>query len=106
MAVLKYTEDNWEEFREGVFRKIVYLEDIMTVMIEFRNGRFQLTKDASHLDVINSEHTNSGTMLHVSIAPAETTICSVMLKAGLIYVAMAAIPILLFVLMMLAAHRK
>ena len=38
MAVLKYTDDNWEEVRNEVFRKIVYLKDIMTVMIEFRNG--------------------------------------------------------------------
>jgi len=38
MAVKKYSEDNWEEVRSGVFRKIVYLKDIMTVMIEFRNG--------------------------------------------------------------------
>jgi mannose-6-phosphate isomerase-like protein (cupin superfamily) len=38
MAVLKYTKGNWEEIRDGVFRKIVYLEDIMTVIIEFRNG--------------------------------------------------------------------
>lgn len=38
MAVLKFKEDNWEEIREGVFRKIVYLKHIMTVMIEFRNG--------------------------------------------------------------------
>lgn len=38
MAVLKYNEDNWELIREGVFRKLVYLNDIMTVMIEFRNG--------------------------------------------------------------------
>jgi quercetin dioxygenase-like cupin family protein len=38
MAVLKYSEDNWEEIRDGVFRKLVYLNDIMTVMIEFRNG--------------------------------------------------------------------
>lgn len=38
MAVLKYTNDNWEEIRDGISRKIVYLEDIMTVMIEFRNG--------------------------------------------------------------------
>ena len=38
MAVKKYSEDNWEEVRNGVFRKIVYLKDIMTVMIEFRNG--------------------------------------------------------------------
>ena len=38
MAVQKYKEDNWEEIRSGVFRKIVYLKDIMTVMIEFRNG--------------------------------------------------------------------
>lgn len=38
MSVLKYHENNWEEVREGVFRKIVYLEKIMTVMIEFRNG--------------------------------------------------------------------
>jgi len=38
MAVKKYSEDNWEEVRSGVFRKIVCLKDIMTVMIEFRNG--------------------------------------------------------------------
>ncbi len=38
MAVTKYKDDNWEEVRKGVFRKIVYLKDIMTVMIEFRNG--------------------------------------------------------------------
>jgi quercetin dioxygenase-like cupin family protein len=38
MNVLKYNEDNWEEIRDGVFRKLVYLNDIMTVMIEFRNG--------------------------------------------------------------------
>lgn len=38
MAVVKYTEDNWEEIHNGTFRKIVYLKDIMTVMIEFRNG--------------------------------------------------------------------
>ena len=38
MAIKKYSEDNWEEVRNGVFRKVVYLKDIMTVMIEFRNG--------------------------------------------------------------------
>jgi mannose-6-phosphate isomerase-like protein (cupin superfamily) len=38
MAIQRYVEDNWEEIRTGVFRKIVYLEDIMTVMNEFRNG--------------------------------------------------------------------
>ena len=38
MAVKKYIEENWEEVREGVFRKIVNLEHLMTVMIEFRNG--------------------------------------------------------------------
>jgi len=38
MASLKYTNDNWEVIREGVFRKIVHLENLMTVMIEFRNG--------------------------------------------------------------------
>jgi len=38
MAVKKYSEDNWEEVRTGVFRKIVFLKDIMTVMFEFRNG--------------------------------------------------------------------
>jgi quercetin dioxygenase-like cupin family protein len=38
MAVLKFTKDNWEEIRDGVFRKIICLEGIMTVMIEFRNG--------------------------------------------------------------------
>jgi len=38
MAILKYSNDNWDQIRDGVFRKIVYLEDIMTVMIEFRNG--------------------------------------------------------------------
>jgi quercetin dioxygenase-like cupin family protein len=38
MAILRYIEDNWDEIRKGVFRKIVYMEDIMTVLIEFRNG--------------------------------------------------------------------
>ena len=38
MAVKIYSENNWEEVRSGVFRKIVYLKDIMTVMIEFYNG--------------------------------------------------------------------
>ncbi|HEY3390292.1 MAG TPA: cupin domain-containing protein [Prolixibacteraceae bacterium] len=38
MAVKKYSEDTWEEVRTGVFRKIVYLKDIMTVIFEFRNG--------------------------------------------------------------------
>ncbi len=38
MAVLKYGEKNWEQITDGVFRKIVYLKDIMTVMVEFRNG--------------------------------------------------------------------
>jgi len=38
MAVKKFSEDNLEEVRSGVFRKIVSLKDIMTVMIEFRNG--------------------------------------------------------------------
>ena len=38
MAVLKYGKENWEEIKDGVFRKIVYLNDIMTVMFEFRNG--------------------------------------------------------------------
>lgn len=38
MAVTKYKDENWEQIREGVFRKLVYLEHIMTVMIEFRNG--------------------------------------------------------------------
>jgi len=38
MAIKKYSEDTWEEVRTGVFRKLVYLKGIMTVMIEFRNG--------------------------------------------------------------------
>lgn len=38
MAILRYIENNWDEIRKGVFRKIVYMEDIMTVLIEFRNG--------------------------------------------------------------------
>jgi len=38
MTVLKYKEDNWEETKAGVFRKIVRLKQIMTVIIEFRNG--------------------------------------------------------------------
>ena len=38
MAVQKYNLDNWVETREGVFRKIVYLGHIMTVLFEFRNG--------------------------------------------------------------------
>jgi len=38
MAVKKYSEDDWQRVRDGVFRKIVTLNDLMTVMIEFRNG--------------------------------------------------------------------
>jgi len=38
MAVKKYKDDNWQEVRSRVFRKVVHLNDIMTVMIEFRNG--------------------------------------------------------------------
>jgi quercetin dioxygenase-like cupin family protein len=38
MAVSKYSKENWDEVSNGVYRKIVYLEDLMTVMIEFRNG--------------------------------------------------------------------
>ena len=44
MTVKKYSEDNWEEVRDGVFRKIVYLKDIMTVMIEFRNGPWNVAE--------------------------------------------------------------
>ncbi|MEI6679442.1 MAG: cupin domain-containing protein [Mariniphaga sp.] len=38
MAILNYTKENWVEVSSGVYRKIVYLEHLMTVMIEFRNG--------------------------------------------------------------------
>lgn len=38
MAVLKYSDDNWQEIRDGVFRKLIYLEKLMSVIIEFRNG--------------------------------------------------------------------
>ena len=38
MAVLKLDDKSWEEVRPGVFRKIAYLEHLMTVMFEFRNG--------------------------------------------------------------------
>ena len=38
MNVLKYEAENWHEIRNGVFRKIVHLEQLMTVMFEFRNG--------------------------------------------------------------------
>ena len=44
MTVKKYSEDNWEEVRDGVFRKIVYLKDIMTVMVEFRNGPWNVAE--------------------------------------------------------------
>jgi len=44
MTVKKYSEDNWEKVRDGVFRKIVYLKDIMTVMIEFRNGPWNVAE--------------------------------------------------------------
>jgi quercetin dioxygenase-like cupin family protein len=47
MAIQRYAEDNWEEIRNGIFRKIVYLEDIMTVMVEFRNGPWS-EADALH----------------------------------------------------------
>ena len=38
MNVLKYETECWEEIRNGVFRRIVHLEQLMTVMFEFRNG--------------------------------------------------------------------
>ena len=38
MNVLKYETDSWVELRKGVFRRIVHLEQLMTVMFEFRNG--------------------------------------------------------------------
>ena len=38
MGILNYSEEGWEEVREGTFRKLVHLEQLMTVMIEFRNG--------------------------------------------------------------------
>jgi len=38
MAVQKYLENNWEEIRKDVFRKIIHLDHLMSVMIEFRNG--------------------------------------------------------------------
>jgi quercetin dioxygenase-like cupin family protein len=40
MAIERYSEVNWEEIRSGVFRKIIYLENLMTVMVEFRKGRW------------------------------------------------------------------
>ena len=44
MAVKKYSENTWEEVRAGVFRKVVYLKDIMTVMVEFRNGPWEVAE--------------------------------------------------------------
>lgn len=38
MAVKKYLEDNWIQGRTGVFRKIVHLKNLMSVIVEFRNG--------------------------------------------------------------------
>ncbi len=38
MNVLKYETESWVELRKGVFRRIVHLEHLMTVMFEFRNG--------------------------------------------------------------------
>ncbi len=38
MAVCKYKDTPWEVLKEGVKRKIVYLDHLMTVLIEFDNG--------------------------------------------------------------------
>ena len=38
MNALKYEAECWEEVRKGVFRRIVHLEKLMTVIFEFRNG--------------------------------------------------------------------
>ena len=44
MAVKKYSENNWKEVQSGVFRKIVHLNNLMTVMVEFRNGPWRVAE--------------------------------------------------------------
>lgn len=38
MPVLKFKETPYEEVKEGVDRKILYTENLMTVIIDFSNG--------------------------------------------------------------------
>lgn len=38
MPVLKFDESNYEEVRPGLRRKIIHLNDIMTVLIDFTDG--------------------------------------------------------------------
>lgn len=38
MAVLKFNEVAYEEVKKGLQRKIIYTENLMTVLIDFTNG--------------------------------------------------------------------
>ena len=41
MAVLKYNETVPESVKEGVNRKLIHLENLMTVVIDFTNGPWE-----------------------------------------------------------------
>jgi len=41
MPVLKFDEIPYEEVREGLKRKIIYVEDLMTVLIDFSDGPWE-----------------------------------------------------------------
>lgn len=47
MAVLKYSETIPEQVKEGVNRKLIHLENLMTVVIDFTNGPWK-EPDAPH----------------------------------------------------------
>ncbi len=38
MAILKFDETSFEQVKEGVQRKIIHTDHLMTVLIEFTNG--------------------------------------------------------------------
>lgn len=42
MAVLKYNETVPHQVKEGVSRKFIYLEKLMTVVIDFTNGPWEV----------------------------------------------------------------
>jgi quercetin dioxygenase-like cupin family protein len=42
MAVVKFDEVPFKEVREGVRRKIIMTDDLMTVLIDFSNGSWEM----------------------------------------------------------------
>ncbi len=41
MAVLKFNEIEYEKVKEGLQRKIIHTDDLMTVLIDFTNGPWE-----------------------------------------------------------------